>query len=63
MINFYSVELFDHPSMVEVFMYLILSNGMLDIVVLDLLRPTVVEVVDLASYLSAVLEVIGFIHL
>ena len=63
MIDFYGIKLFDYPSMIEVFMYLILSNGMLDIIVLDLLRPTVVEVVDLASYLSAVLEVIGFIHL
>ena len=36
-INFNCIELFDNPSMIEVFMYLVLSNGMLYVVVFDLL--------------------------
>ena len=63
MVYFNSVKLFDYSSMVEVFMYLVLSNGMLYVVVLDLLWPAVVKVMDFAGYLAAVLEVVGLIHL
>ena len=36
-VYFNGIELFDYPSMVQVFMYLVLSYGMLYVVVFDLL--------------------------
>lgn len=62
-VDLYCVELFDHPPVIEVFMYLILPNSMLDVVVLDLLRPAVVKVVNLARHLTAVLQVVRFVNL
>jgi hypothetical protein len=55
MIYFDGIKLLDDPPMIEVFMYLILPNSMLDVIIFDLLGPTVVKVMDLASHLSAVL--------
>jgi hypothetical protein len=53
-VNLNGVKLLDHTSMVEVLVDLILSNSMLDVVVLDLLRPAVVEVMNLACHFTAV---------
>lgn len=48
--------------MAQVLVDLVLTNRMLDVVVLDLLRPTVVEVVHLAGDLTTRLQVIRLVH-
>ena len=63
MVYLNGVELLDHPPVIEVFVDLVFSYGMLDVIVLDLFRPTIVKVMDLASHLPAVLEVISLVHL
>lgn len=57
------VVLLNHSSMVQVLVDFIFSDCMLDIVLLDLLAPAVVEVVDLAGNLSAVLQVKRLVNL
>jgi len=57
-VNFHGVVLVDDPPVVQVFVYLILPDGVLDVIVLDLLGPAVVEVVDLAGNFSAGLQVV-----
>lgn len=59
MIDLNRVELLHHSSVVQVLMDLILSKGMLDVTFFDLLTPAIVEVMDLASHLSAALEIIS----
>ena len=44
-------------------MDLIFPDSMLDIIILDLLAPTVVEVVDFASHLPAVLQIVSLVDL
>ena len=63
MINLHRIVLLHHPTVVQVLVDLVFSNGMLDIVVLDLLTPVVVEVVDLAGYFPAVLKIEGLVDL
>lgn len=63
MVDLDGVVLVYYPPVVEVFVDLVLSDGMLDVVVLDLLGPAVVEVVDLAGYFSAALQVERLVHL
>jgi hypothetical protein len=63
MVDFNRIELFDHPSMIEVLVYFILPDGMLDVVVFDLLTPAIIKVVDLAGHLPTALEVIRFVDL
>lgn len=53
----------DHASVRQLFMDLVLAQRMLDVVVLDLITPTVVEVVDLASDLTAILQVKSLVDL
>ena len=61
-VNFNRVKLADHTTMAQVFVDLVLTNRMLDVVVLDLLRPTVVEVVHLAGNFTTRLQVIRLVH-
>jgi hypothetical protein len=63
MVDLNGVELLDHTSMVEVFVNLVLSYCMLDVIVLNLFRPTVVEVMDFASHFTAVFEIISPVNL
>ena len=62
MVDLNGVELLDHTSMVEVFVDLVLSNRMLDVVILDLLGPAVIEVMNFACHFTAVLEIVGPIY-
>jgi hypothetical protein len=61
MVNFNSVVLFHNSPMIEIFVNFVLTYGMLYVIVLDLLRPTVVKVVNFASNFSAVFEIEGFV--
>ena len=62
-VYFHGVELFHDPPIVQVLVYLVFSDGMLDVIVFNLLGPAVVKVVDFASDLSASLKVKGLVHL
>jgi len=57
-----SIVMFDNSSIVEFLVDFIFSQSMLDIVVLDLITPTVIEVVDFAGDLPAVLQVKSLVH-
>jgi len=63
MVYFDGVELFHDTAMVKFLVDLVLSDCMLYVVVLDLLRPVVVEVVNLAGYFTAAFEVVGLVDL
>lgn len=63
MIDFNGVKLLDHPSVVQILVNLILTYGMLNIVVLDLLRPRIVKVVNLASDFPTIFKIVSFVHL
>lgn len=52
-----------NSPIVQVLMNLVLTQCMLNVTLLNLLAPLVVEVVDLAGYLTAVFQVIGFVYL
>lgn len=52
-IDFDCVVVFDDSPMLELFVNLILSQGVLDVVVLYLVRPAIVEVVNFAGHFSA----------
>ena len=62
-INLDGVKLFDDSPVVQILVDLVLPYCMLDVIVLDLLRPAVVEVVDFAGDLPTVFEVEGFVDL
>ena len=55
MVDLYCVKMFDYSAIVQFFVDFILSQRMLDVVILNLVIPTIVKVVDLASNFSAVL--------
>ena len=57
------VKLSDDAPVHQVLVDLVLPNGMLYVVILDLFRPRVVKVVHFASDLFTRLEVVGFINL
>lgn len=63
MVNFNSVEVFHDAAMVQLFMDLIFTQGMLDVVVFHLVTPAVVEVVDFACHLTELLQVEGLVDL
>ena len=63
MIDLYGVIMFDNAPIVELFMYLIFSQSMLDIVILDLVTPAVIEMVYLACNFSAIFQIESFINL
>ena len=62
MVDLNSIVVFDNSSIVEFLVDFIFSQSMLNIVVLDLITPTVIEVVDFAGDLPAVLQVKGLVH-
>ena len=57
MINLDSIEMLNHPPVIELFVYLIFSEGMFDVIIFDLAVPAIIEVVDFARYLSTVFEI------
>ena len=61
MINLYCIKVLYYPSVVEFLMDLIFSKGMLDVVILDLIIPAIIEMVDLACHFSAVFQIKSFI--
>ena len=63
MIDLDSIVLFNDSPVVEVLMNLILTQGMLDVALLDLLAPAVIKVMNLACDFSAVLQVISLVYL
>lgn len=52
-----SVKMLHHPAVVELLMDFVLPQRVLDVVVLHLVTPAIVEVMDLASHLLAQLNV------
>lgn len=62
-IDLHGIVLVHYSAVVQVLVNLVLSDGVLDVVVLDLLGPAVVEVVDLAGHLAAVLQIEGLVDL
>ena len=58
-----SVKLSDYTPVHQVLVNLVLPYGVLNVVVFDLLRPRVVEVVHLASHFPTRLQVVGLIDL
>jgi hypothetical protein len=61
MVDLDRIVLLHNPSVVKVFMNLVLSQSMLDVALLDLLAPTVVEMVNLASHFTAVLQIVALV--
>ena len=62
-VDLYRVVMSHHSAVRQLFMDLILAQSMLDVVILDLITPTVVEVVNLAGNLTAILQVESLIDL
>ena len=58
-----SVVMLHDASIVQLFMDLVLSQSMLDVVIFDLVTPTVVEVVNFAGYLTAIFQIEGLVDL
>ncbi len=63
MIYLHRIEVFHNPAMIKFLVNLIFTQGMLDVVVFYLITPTVVEVVNLACYLTELLKIKRFIYL
>lgn len=63
MIYLHRIEVFHNPAMIKFLVNLIFTQGMLDVVVFYLIAPTVVEVVNLACYLTELLKIKRFIYL
>ena len=57
------IVLLDDAAVVKVFVDFIFSDCMLDVVVFDLLRPTIVKVVDLAGNFPTMLKIEGLVDL
>lgn len=54
MVDFNGVIVLDDSSIIQLLMNFILSERVLDIVIFDLITPTVVKMMDFASNLSAI---------
>ena len=63
MVDLDGVVVLDHTAVVQLFMDLVFAQRVLDVVVLDLVRPAIVEMVDLARDFTAILQVEGFVDL
>lgn len=63
MVDFNSIKLFDNASMVQVLVYFVFTDCVFNIIIFDLLWPAVVKVMNFASNLTTVFEIIGFVHL
>ena len=61
MINLYCIKVLYYPTVVEFLMDLIFSKSMLDVVIFDLIIPTIIKMVDLACHFSAVFQIKSFI--
>ena len=57
------IKMLHHASVVQLLVDLVFPEGMLYVVIFHLVIPTVVEVVDLAGNLAAVLQIEGLVHL
>ena len=62
-VDLHRVVMSHHSAVRQLFMDLILAQSMLDVVILDLITPTVVKVVNLAGNLTAILQVKSLIDL
>lgn len=62
-VNLDRIVVAHNSPIVQVLMNLVLAQRMLYVTLLNLLAPLVVEVVNLAGYLTAVLQVIGLVYL
>jgi hypothetical protein len=56
-VDLHCVEVLHHPPVVQLFVDLILTQRVLNVVVFHLVAPAVVKVVDLASHFSVLFEV------
>ena len=56
------VILMHDPTMVQILVYLVLSDRVLYVIIFDLLGPTVIKVVYLACDFSAAFQVECFVH-
>ena len=52
-----------HPPMDELLVYLVFSQCVLDVIVLDLVAPAVIKVVNLASNLPELVEIKSLVDL
>ena len=62
-VDLHRVVMPHHTPVRQLFMDLVLAQRMLDVVVLDLVTPAVIEVVDLAGDLATILQVKRLVHL
>ena len=62
-VNLEDVKEADNPRMVQLFVDVVLSKGVLDVVGLLVVLPVLVQLVDLAGHVALLLEVKGFVHL
>ena len=62
MVDLNSIVVFDDSSIVKFLVDFIFSESVLNVVVLDLITPTVIKVMDFAGDLPAVLQVKGLVH-
>ena len=62
MINLYCIKVLYYPPVIEFLMDLIFSKGMLDVVILYLIIPAIIEMMDLACHFPAVFQIKSFIN-
>lgn len=62
MVDLYSIVVFDDSSIVKFLVDFIFSQSVLNVVVLDLITPTVIEVMDFAGNFPAVLQVKSLVN-
>lgn len=58
MVNFDSIKLLDDPPMIQVLVNLIFTDRVFNVIVFDLLGPTIVKVVYFTSYLPTIFQVV-----
>ena len=63
MVDLYSVVVLNNAPVVQFLVDLVLAQRMLDVIVLDLITPTVIKMMNFASNFSAVLQVKGLVDL
>ena len=61
-VDLHRVVVLNHAPVIQLFVDLVLPQSVLDVVIFDLVCPTVVKVVDLAGNFATVLQIKRFVH-
>ena len=63
MIDLNCIKMLNYSPVIELFVYFILPQGMLDVIIFDLIVPAIVEVMDFAGNFSAIFKIKCLVNL